>query len=198
MEHKMGVITHRTNTIITEEENVLSIAGFSKWAWQAPGKRKLHPHPHQRDCIWHKGHVTSPYVRGITEPIRRLIKKTGHTAHTKPHTTIRKLLVAPKEWDKLEDKCLVVYNLSCQDCDAYYVGETEQPHKHCIKEHSTDSSLVGHHMDFHQHKLDTDIIKMLDRERRWFQRGVQEALQICSSSPSLNRYRGRHHLPSPI
>ncbi len=62
-----------------------------------------------------------PYVRGITEPISRLIRKAGVIAHTKPHTTIRKLLVAPKDQDKLEDKCGVVYHLSCQECDAQYV-----------------------------------------------------------------------------
>ncbi len=103
MEHKMGVIrtlTHRANTIITEEEDkveevqhikkVLSIAGYSKWAWQAPGRKKLHPHPNQRDHARPKGHVTIPYVQGITKPISRLIRKTGVAAHTKPNTTIRK------------------------------------------------------------------------------------------------------------
>ncbi len=112
-----------------------------------------------------------------------------------PHTTIRKLLVAPKDQDNSEDKCRAVYHLSCQDCDKHYVRETEQALKHCIKEHSRDSSPVGNHMDFHQHKLDSDNIKILDRESRWFQRGVREALQICSRSPSLNRDRGRYHLP---
>ncbi len=65
-EHKMGVIrtlTHRANTIITEEEyshirKVLSIAGYSKWAWLTTGRRKLHPHLHQMDLIRPKGHVT--------------------------------------------------------------------------------------------------------------------------------------------
>ncbi len=100
-------LTHRANTIIIEDEDkeekvqhikkVFSIAIYSKWAWQAPGSKKLHPHPNQRDHIRPKGHVTIPYVQGITEPISRLIRKAGVTAHTKPHTTIRKLLVAPKD-----------------------------------------------------------------------------------------------------
>ncbi len=112
------------------------------------------------------GHATIRYVGCITEPISRLIRKVGVTAHTKPHTIIRKLLVVPnKDQDKPEDKCALVYHLSCQDCDAHYVGETEQILKHRIKEHSRDSSPVGrHHMDFHEHKLDTDNIKILDRE----------------------------------
>ncbi len=131
MERKMGVIrtfTHRANTIITEDKDkeeevqhikkVLSIVGYSKWAWQAPGNKKLHPHPNQRDNIRPKGHVTIPYVQGITKSISRLIRKVGVIAHTKPYTTIRKLLVAPKDRDKPEDKCGEVYHLTRQDCDA--------------------------------------------------------------------------------
>ncbi len=203
MEHKMGVIRtlkHRVNPIITEEEDkeeeikhikkVLRIVDYSKWVWQAPGRKKLHPHPNYRNHTRPKGHVTIPYVQGITEPISRFIRKAGVTAHTKPHTTISKLL-AP------EGKCGVIYHLTCQDCYAQYVGETERALKHRLKEHSRDSSPVGHHMGFHQHKLDTDNIKILDRESRWFQRGVREALQIRSRSPSLNRDRGRHQLPPP-
>ncbi len=170
----MGVIrtlAHRANTIITEDNDkeeevqhikkVFSIAGYSKWVWQAPRSKKLHPHLNQRDHTRPKGHVTIPYVQGITEPISRLIGKAGVTAHTKPHATIRKLLAVPKDRDKPEDKCRV-----CQDCDAQYVGETERALKHHLKEHSSDSSPVGHHMVFHQHKLDTDNIKILDRESR--------------------------------
>ncbi len=116
-------------------------------------------------------------------------------AHTKPHTTFRKLLVAPKDRDKLEDKCGVAYHLTCQGCDAQYVGEAERALKHRLKKHSRDSSPVGHHMGFYQHKLDNDNIKILDRESRWFQRGVREAVQIRSRYPPLNRDRGRNQLP---
>ena len=175
MEHKMGVIrtlTHRANAIIMEEEDkeeeykhikkVLSIAGYSKWAWQAPGRRKIHPHPSHRDRPRPKGHVTLPYMGGITEPISRLIRKAGVAVHSKPHTTIRSILVAPKDRDDPVDKCGVVYHLTCQDCDAHYIGETERALKTRLKEHNRDSSPVGHHMYFHQHKLDTDNIKILD------------------------------------
>ncbi len=47
----------------------------------------------------------------------------------------------------------------------------------------------------YQVPLDIDNSKLLDRESRWFQRGVREALRIHSGSPSLNRDRGRHQLP---
>ena len=102
MEHKMGVIrtlTHRADTIITEPQDkeeemqhlkkVLSVAGYSRWAWQAPGRKKIIPHPRGAGQDRVKGHVTLPYISGVTEPIARLIQKTGVSAHAyaKPHST---------------------------------------------------------------------------------------------------------------
>ena len=75
MEHKMGVIrtlTHRADTIISDPQDkeqeikhlkkVLSVAGYSKWAWQAPGRRTIRPHSRNTDCDRAKGHVTLPYI----------------------------------------------------------------------------------------------------------------------------------------
>ncbi len=54
------------------------------------------------------------------------------------------------------------YHLTCQDNDAQYVRETERQLKHSLKEDSRDSFPVSHHIGFHQRKLDTDNIKILD------------------------------------
>ena len=205
----MGVIrtlTHRADTIISDPQDkereikhlkkVLSVAGYSKWAWQAPGRKKIRPHPRNTDSDRAKGHVTLPYIGGVTEPISRLIRKTGVAAHAKPHTTIRSILVAPKYKDHPQDKCGVVYQLTCHDCEASYIGETERVLKQRLKEHQKDSSPVGHHMWYNKHKVDSQNIRIVDRDSRWFQRGVREAIQIRSRSPTLNRDRGRHNLPS--
>ena len=129
MEHKMGVIrtlTHRADTIISDPQDkereikhlqkVLSVAGYSKWAWQAPGRKKIRPHSRNTDCDRAKGHVILPDIGGMMEPISRLIRKSGVAAHAKPHTTIRSILVAPKDKDHPQDKCGVVYQLTCHDC----------------------------------------------------------------------------------
>ena len=159
---------------------MLSVAGYSKWAWQAPGRKKLRRHPRNTDRDRAKGHVTE----GVTEPISRLIRKTGVAAHAKPHTTIRSILVAPKDKDHPQDKCGVVYQLTCQDCEASYIVETERALKQRLKEHLKDSSPVGHHMGYNKHKVDSQNIGIVDRDSRWFQRGVREAIQIRSRSPT--------------
>ena len=107
MEHKMGVIrtlTHRADTIISDPQDkeqemkhlkkVLSVAEYSKRAWQAPGRKKIRPHPRNTDSDGVKCYMILPYIGGMTEPISRLIRKTGVAAHAKPHTTVRSIPVA--------------------------------------------------------------------------------------------------------
>ena len=140
VEHKMGVIrtlTYLADTIISDPQDkereikhlkkVLSVAGYSKWARQAPGRKKIRPHPRNTDSDRAKGHVTLPYIGGVTEPISRLIRKTGVAAHAKPHIAIRSILVSPKDKDHPQEKGDVVYQLTCHDCEASYIGETEEP-----------------------------------------------------------------------
>ena len=111
MEQNMGVLrtlTYRADTIISNPQDKerkikylkkgLSAAGYSQWAWQAPGRKKIiRPHPRNTDSEKAKGHVTLPYVVGVTEPISCVIRKTDVAAHAKPHTTTRSILVAPKD-----------------------------------------------------------------------------------------------------
>ena len=151
--------------------------------------------PRKTDSDRAKGHVTLPYSRGVTEPISRLIRKTGVAAHDKPHTTIRSILVAPKDKDHPQDKCGAVYQLTCHDCEASYIRETERALKQRTKEHQKDSSPIGHHMGYTKHKVDQNI-RIVNSNSRWFQRGVRKAIQIRSRSPTLNRDRGRHNIPS--
>ena len=66
-------LTHRADTIISEPQDkeremkhlkkVLSVAGYSKWAWQAPGRKKITPHPRNTDRDRTKGHVDPPLHR---------------------------------------------------------------------------------------------------------------------------------------
>ena len=92
-----------------------------------------------------------------------------------------------------QELCGVVYHLECADCDHQYIGETERPLKKRLAEHQRDSSPVGHHLSYTGHRLSEE--KVLDRDSRWFQRGVREVIHIRNRSPSLNRDQGRHHLP---
>ena len=124
----------------------------------------------------------------------------------KPTQTLKQLLVSPK--DKTEKKDVVgpVYLIPCQgqttrgQCPESYIGETERLLNTRFNEHkrrSNTSSEVSQHLyiDSPGHHVDFDKVKVLDRDTRWFERGVKEAIYIRAAQPSLNKDGGRHRLP---
>ena len=60
-----------------------------------------------------------------------------------------------------------------------------------------ESSPVGEHLAHSHHRFKEENVNAFDKDSRWFQRGVKEAIHIAANNPtSLNRDRGRHHLPA--
>ena len=47
----------------------------------------------------------------------------------KPHHTLRQHLVRPTDEIADEEKCGVIYNIQCKDCDADYIGKTRKENR---------------------------------------------------------------------
>ena len=177
-------------------KQVLSVSGYAKWAWDLPGSKKSATHTPARASNPPKGHITLPYIAGVTESIARKIRKSGVMVHSKPTNTLHSQLVAPK--DKLDkmDKCGAVYRIQCNKCPDHYIGETARPLRKRAAEHKRESSPVGAHMHSKRHCFGEQNIEVLDQDSRWLQRGIREAIHIAANKPTLNRDQGRHLLPS--
>ncbi len=52
------------------------------------------------------------------------------------------------------------------------------------------------HVDQPGHTVDVKNTKILAVEPRWYERGVKEAVHICTAKPSLNKDGGRFQLPA--
>ncbi|XP_072041200.1 uncharacterized protein [Amphiura filiformis] len=212
LEHKLGVIrtlTHRAETLSSDQASLdtelqhvkrsLSICGYTKWAWNTPHSKKVSPKPKRRTDNPPKGHITLPYVQGVSEAINRKIRQAGVTVHSKPANTIRSMLVSPKDKPQKLERTGSIYQIKCGDCPSTYVGESERALSKRISEHKRESSPVGAHMKSHKHSFDPKEVNILDTEQRWYQRGVKESIYIATNNPDLNqdrgRHRGRHHLP---
>ena len=159
LEHKLGVIrtlTHRAKTLSSDNERLdselnhvkksLSICGYTQCSWSAPSSKKVDPKPRLHQDTRSLGHITMPYVQGVSEIINRKIRKSGVTVHSKPVNTIRSMLGSPKDKQETLDKTGVVYHYQCQDCPAQYIGETERSLRTRVSEHrSRESSPVRAH-----------------------------------------------------
>ena len=60
----------------------------------------------------------------ISEPISRNLTQVGIGVALKPHHTLSSLFRKPKHAINFEQKRGLVYQISCRDCNAVYVGET--------------------------------------------------------------------------
>ena len=144
--------------------------------------------------------VQLPYVKGLTEPLRRLYKQYGVSSYVRPSNTLRQQLVHTKDPISKTRVTGPVYHIPCSSCEADYVGETERSLKATFDEHRRPSSSTSEvsrhiHTDCKGHTVHIEELKNLTVELKWFERGVKEAIYIWALHPSLNRDGGRYNLP---
>ena len=63
-----------------------------------------------------KSFASLPYIKGVTEPLTRVLKKHDITVVNKPLITLQQQFPAPKFRPSLESQTNVVYKIPCGDC----------------------------------------------------------------------------------
>ena len=102
-----------------------------------------------------------------------------------PHHTLSSLFCKPKDAINFEQKRGLVFQISCRDCNAVYVGETgrsvrtrQREHADAVKTFNTEKSALSRHvMDFN-HRIDWDNVKILKSESHAYKRRVAESFLI--------------------
>ena len=101
--------------------------------------------------------------------------------------------------DPLKDKlCNLVYGLTCvaPDCGESYIGETKQSLKARLNQHRPPStneaqnSAVYNHCKDSNHSFKPEEVVILDKEDRWFERGIREANWERVEQQALNKKGG--------
>ena len=105
-----------------------------------------------------RGMIVLPYVGGLTEKLTRIFKKRRISTAVKPHTTLRSLLVKPK--DKCEPR-EGVYTIDCQGCEGRYIGEIKRMLNTRVKEHRKEVEEVSKDKPF------TTGIRRVSQKERW-------------------------------
>ena len=146
------------------------------------------------------GQVTIPYLKGVSESIRRALAPLNIRTAFKPHRKLRDLISKPKDYTPPESQCGVVYKLNCLDCDASYIGETGRRRCTRLNEHKRDVAKATHatraktelvdHCWNTGHSFDFENASTLAREQRWGPRRFVESWFIRSDSSACNSNRG--------
>ena len=83
------------------------------------------------------GHIVIPYTKGLAESFKHTCGKYGIQTYFKGNTTIKQVLMKPKNQDPKEKKSGVIYSFQCNHitCNEEYIGETGMSLGERCKEH---------------------------------------------------------------
>ncbi|KAI8498197.1 hypothetical protein Bbelb_241410 [Branchiostoma belcheri] len=214
LEHKLAVIKtlfHRADNIVTSDQaktdeqrhlrGALAKCGYQNWTFNKalkPSDQSKKTQKYKPLTNKNKANITIPYVQGVSEKLRRIFQNFNIATNFKPHSTLRQRLVHPKDRPHKGTKANVIYRLKCEEpnCNNTYIGETSRPLKVRYKEHCRPSangysSAIFHHLQHNQgHSFKLESTDVLDRETRWWERGVKEAIYERMYNPTLNREGG--------
>ena len=141
--------------------------------------------------------MTVPYVHSFTEKIQRIFTKHRVATVVKPQTTLRQVLVHPKDKVEKQKKAGVVYKIPCRQCEKVYIGETGRQLRTRVSTNEHHKSAITDHVCQNNHIMNWEESEILEQESDKFKRWIKESICIRSNTPTMSRDKGAYQL-SPI
>ena len=134
-----------------------------------------------------------PYVQGVTEPIKRVLQQIGVGVAMKPIFSLSSKFLKPKDCVLDHEKSGLVYQISCWDRDAVYIGETgrsittrKREDVDAVKDLDVKKSALCQHVVNKDNVIDWGNVEVLKRDSHWHRRGVAEGFLINQKALSMN------------
>ena len=115
--------------------------------------------------------------------------------------TLKSFIKRGKELDFLSNQN-VVYKISCDDCEASYVGQTKRKLSTRLREHISDirkntgsPTVITDHRINCNHNFKWNDVKILDCASSYNKRLVSEMIHIKKQKQGLNRQNDTESLP---
>ena len=202
--HKLSVVstllhrvdTHCSTTSMKDAElahvkATLKMNGYPRTLIRKPPVREK-----RTEAEW-KSTTVLPYVRGVSEPLRRVLVPLGVRVCYRPAMTLRQMISKPKDRVPSIQKSGVVYKIPCASCPASYIGQTGRKlrqrldeHRRAVRQADFNASALAEHAWTMEHPVDWDNVQVLSNPRDFTTRLVEEAIAIRNTSNTLNRDKG--------
>ena len=142
------------------------------------------------------GNIVIPYTKGLGESFQKICGRYGVHTHFKSSSTLKQLLVRPKDQDPKVKKSGVIYSYQCGDtaCSEEYIRETSRTLGERYWEHLKQLSPIYVHIQQTGHNSTLDNFSILGREDHSLTRTIKEAIYIRVNNPTLNRNIGNFNL----
>ena len=208
--HRAKEVCSTKQQLEEEQEHIqqaLSSCKYPRWALNRI-KKKTRVHIQSRNkgkrltdnntkSITRRTYITVPYSKGLSESFKTTCKKYGIQVFFRGGKTIKDLLVAPKDRNHITKKSGIIYRYKCKrvKCDEEYIGESSRTFGERFKEHLKHPSPIYDHSNITGHSTTLDNFSIVGREDQNLMTLIKEAIYIRVNSPSLNKNRGKYHLP---
>ena len=175
----IGTLQHRAQTICSnphllqkEEQhlkNALKKCKYITWALNRiqmkTKKQDSNQVPTTRTNM-KKSYIVVPYYSGLSESIKNIGSKFGVQVYFKEGTTIKNLLMSPKDKDPIQKQSGVIYRYHCDrvDCDEEYIGESSGTLGERFKEHLKAPSPIYDHSNITGHNATINKFNIVGRE----------------------------------
>ena len=182
IEHKRSVVRtllKRAEVLVTKPEDksreveqvkrALRINQYEEWAFETPrAKPRDKARPNRA-----RTNIGLPYIHGTSEKLARIFRAHDVGVHHRPINTVR-----PKDKTPDLQKCGVVYQITCPQCQHLDTGRTLATRMKDHTSHNTQPTEVGDHCREHGNVISKNNVEVLAREEGWFKRKVREAIKI--------------------
>ena len=115
--------------------------------------------------VKNKGHIVIPYTKGLCKSIKKICGRYGIQTHFKGNSTIKNLLVSPKDKDPMVNKSGAIHWFQCGAlaCNDEYIGKTSRTFGERFKEHLKDPSPIYHHSSNTGHLTTQKNFQIIER-----------------------------------
>ena len=133
-------------------------------------------------------------MKGLSENCKNFCSRYGIQIHFKGGSTIKNLLVKPKDRDTIWQKVGWYTDMSVH-CEDENIGELSRTFAERYKEHMKAPSPIHDHDNTTGHNISTNNFSIVGREDHNLARSIKEAILIRVNGLSHNRNIGKYQLP---
>ena len=129
-----------------------------------------------------KGLNVIPYTQGLCKSIKKICSKNGIQTHFKGNSTIKNVLVSPKDKDPMESNTGAIYWFQYGDlaCDEEYTEGTSRTFGERFKEHLKEPSPIHNHNHNTGHITTQDNFPNNREEDHGIARTIKKSIYINS------------------
>ena len=142
------------------------------------------------------GQVVIPYTQGTAKGFKHICGKHDIKVHFKGNTTIKQLLMKPKDQDPEDKKSGVIYSYQCTNiaCNEEYLGGTARTLGERCKQHLKQPSPIHMHIQQTGHTIEDNSFNIIGREDQGQARTIKKSIYIRVNNPNLNKNIGKYNL----